>query len=444
MAGRVPSRARATGPVLFVAALGLVAACGHPAPSARGAGTGAAVGARSSSAPLPLAATVAGSYQLASGLAAQPLPARITAYVYVTADVLRVGTTATFADARVVADPAAAAVAVRDASDAVALPLDEGRLGEGSDVALDRARAIEAARAAGLRADAADRDVGLHLDGAEPEGHVGTGSWFGFGLGATRLRLVRLDPATVHTVLVVDRGASLAVVAGLVAALPGPVAFAVDGGGGAAGAFSLSWSAGELDADAARVHVDLLSVPRAVFDREGRPVEAGDGSDPLRRARGPGEDVSAAQVRLRAATPAIDALALLEHVAAAGLTDVELDVHADAGAPGTAAGPPSVTLQPLKVTGGLAPDVVRRYLKRNLHHLSYCYERELLSRPGLAGDLTLRFTIGAAGKVTAADATGDLPTVAPCVRDAVRAIELPPPTGAPVEVEGLVTFRPSS
>lgn len=54
------------------------------------------------------------------------------------------------------------------------------------------------------------------------------------------------------------------------------------------------------------------------------------------------------------------------------------------------------------VTGGLAPDVVRRVLRRSSNVLRYCYERGLARAPELRGTVTLDFVIGANGLVSSA------------------------------------------
>src|SRR5512135_424672 len=55
---------------------------------------------------------------------------------------------------------------------------------------------------------------------------------------------------------------------------------------------------------------------------------------------------------------------------------------------------------------GLDPIVVRRYLKRNIQKLAYCYERQLLDHPGLGGALELELAIGPDGVVAKSSADG--------------------------------------
>lgn len=59
--------------------------------------------------------------------------------------------------------------------------------------------------------------------------------------------------------------------------------------------------------------------------------------------------------------------------------------------------------------GSLPPTVIRSVVDRHRSGLQYCYERELTRKPALAGDVTMRFTIGANGSVT--DATAESGTL---------------------------------
>jgi hypothetical protein len=50
-------------------------------------------------------------------------------------------------------------------------------------------------------------------------------------------------------------------------------------------------------------------------------------------------------------------------------------------------------------TGGLDRAIIRRYIKRNIDKIGYCYEKQLLARPGLEGTVTVSFFITPAGSV---------------------------------------------
>lgn len=93
------------------------------------------------------------------------------------------------------------------------------------------------------------------------------------------------------------------------------------------------------------------------------------------------------------------------------------------------AAPPLVTVGVAQVTPTLARSEVRRYVKRNVAKLAYCYETELLARPSLpAGAYVARFDVERDGRVTGARVSGVDPVVARCMRDVVAAIEFPRPT----------------
>jgi hypothetical protein len=92
------------------------------------------------------------------------------------------------------------------------------------------------------------------------------------------------------------------------------------------------------------------------------------------------------------------------------------------------------------VGSALDPAIVRRYIKRNLQKIQYCYEKELRTKPTLAGTVTVVFTIGGDGLVSSATA-GGIPEVAPCLTTVIRAIEFPKPAGyVAVDVMYPLTF----
>lgn len=88
--------------------------------------------------------------------------------------------------------------------------------------------------------------------------------------------------------------------------------------------------------------------------------------------------------------------------------------------------------------------VIRRVIRRALPRLRYCYEKELLADPSLAGTVTVRFTITADGRVTKSRAAGINHTVAGCAASAVAGLTFPAPTGGgELNVSYPFVFRPS-
>jgi hypothetical protein len=93
--------------------------------------------------------------------------------------------------------------------------------------------------------------------------------------------------------------------------------------------------------------------------------------------------------------------------------------------------------------GGLDKSIVRRYVKRALPKIQFCYEKELLASPQLAGEVTTSFLIGLDGKVQESNASGVSVAVASCVNEVIRAIEFPRAQDGATEVHYPFTFRSS-
>lgn len=89
------------------------------------------------------------------------------------------------------------------------------------------------------------------------------------------------------------------------------------------------------------------------------------------------------------------------------------------------------------VKGSLSRDVIRRYIRRNLNQIRYCYEQELAQRPDLAGRVQVRFVISTSGAVASSSVAGSTignPRVEQCVARAVGRIGFPAPDGGVVIV----------
>ncbi len=103
---------------------------------------------------------------------------------------------------------------------------------------------------------------------------------------------------------------------------------------------------------------------------------------------------------------------------------------------------PSVRIGNPTANGDLDKAIIRRYIKRNLPKISYCYEQQLLVRPTLEGTVTATFLIEPSGQVGSSNATGVDPEVAACVAGVIRAIEFPKPRGGgSVQVSYPFIFR---
>jgi hypothetical protein len=93
--------------------------------------------------------------------------------------------------------------------------------------------------------------------------------------------------------------------------------------------------------------------------------------------------------------------------------------------------------------GDLDKAIIRRYIKRNQQKLLYCYEKQLLAKPAIAGTAVAQFFITPDGKVDPSTATGVDPDVATCVAGVIRDIEFPKPKSGGVQVSYPFTFRPT-
>jgi hypothetical protein len=103
---------------------------------------------------------------------------------------------------------------------------------------------------------------------------------------------------------------------------------------------------------------------------------------------------------------------------------------------------PQLRIGTPQAVGDLDKAIIRRYIKRNINKITYCYEKALLATPGLEGTVTTQFFISPTGSVSTASATGVSPEVASCVAGVIKAIEFPKPRGGGgVQVNYPFTFR---
>lgn len=55
--------------------------------------------------------------------------------------------------------------------------------------------------------------------------------------------------------------------------------------------------------------------------------------------------------------------------------------------------------QESEVTGGLDKEIIAQFIRKNIGHILYCYERSLSANPNLFGKVSGKFTIGGKGNV---------------------------------------------
>ncbi|MCE9573273.1 MAG: AgmX/PglI C-terminal domain-containing protein [Deltaproteobacteria bacterium] len=105
---------------------------------------------------------------------------------------------------------------------------------------------------------------------------------------------------------------------------------------------------------------------------------------------------------------------------------------------------PQVRIGQPSAVGDLDKAIIRRYIKRNINKISYCYEKELLAAPALEGTVNTQFFISPNGTVTTANASGVNGAVSSCVADVLKSIEFPKPKGGGgVQVNYPFTFHPT-
>lgn len=114
------------------------------------------------------------------------------------------------------------------------------------------------------------------------------------------------------------------------------------------------------------------------------------------------------------------------------------------GMRGRSAAVPTVSIGQPNAQGDLDKAIIRRYIKRNIQKIQYCYEKELLAKPGLAGTIMTQFFITPNGNVASSSGSGVDGNVASCVAGVIKAIEFPKPKGGGgVQVNYPFTFRPA-
>jgi hypothetical protein len=105
---------------------------------------------------------------------------------------------------------------------------------------------------------------------------------------------------------------------------------------------------------------------------------------------------------------------------------------------------PTFTIPAPTVEGeGLDKLIIRRYVGRKAPHLSYCYAKELLASPKLAGTVTASVTINDAGHAIASTAAGlGHAGVEACIAGVLRSIEFPRPKDGPVRASFSFQLQP--
>jgi len=99
-----------------------------------------------------------------------------------------------------------------------------------------------------------------------------------------------------------------------------------------------------------------------------------------------------------------------------------------------------------KITGSLSREDVSRVVNEHSNQLTACYEKVLMTDPGLAGKITLDWTVkidGLVKDVRVASSTLSNPKVAVCVVEAVKGWKFPKPVGGEALISYPFLFRSS-
>jgi pSer/pThr/pTyr-binding forkhead associated (FHA) protein len=114
------------------------------------------------------------------------------------------------------------------------------------------------------------------------------------------------------------------------------------------------------------------------------------------------------------------------------------------GMRGRTAAVPTVSIGQPNAQGDLDKAIIRRYIKRNLSKIQYCYEKQLLAKPTLAGTVQAQFFITPNGTVASSTGNGVDGDVSSCVAEVIKNIEFPKPKGGGgVQVNYPFTFHSS-
>lgn len=105
---------------------------------------------------------------------------------------------------------------------------------------------------------------------------------------------------------------------------------------------------------------------------------------------------------------------------------------------------PQVRVGNAVATGDLDKNIIRRYIRRKLPRIRFCYEKVLIKKPSISGTVIVSFVISPQGTVSKAEAKGVDTAVSDCVAKTIRTTQFPKPAnGGSVTVRYPFTFTPS-
>jgi len=94
--------------------------------------------------------------------------------------------------------------------------------------------------------------------------------------------------------------------------------------------------------------------------------------------------------------------------------------------------------------GDLDKAIIKRYIKRSVDKIAYCYEKQLLAKPNLGGTVNVSFYIDPNGVVKSSAGQGVDGEVSSCVAGVISQISFPKPkNGGGVQVNYPFNFHPT-
>lgn len=98
-----------------------------------------------------------------------------------------------------------------------------------------------------------------------------------------------------------------------------------------------------------------------------------------------------------------------------------------------------------QVEGDLDKAIIKRYIKRSVDKIAYCYEKQLLAHPNFGGEISISFYIDPNGVVKSSAGKGFDNEVAGCVANVISGINFPKPkNGGGVQVNYPFNFHPTA
>jgi len=99
--------------------------------------------------------------------------------------------------------------------------------------------------------------------------------------------------------------------------------------------------------------------------------------------------------------------------------------------------PPSVALGIVTARGSLDKEIIRRVVRLHMNEIKYCYDKELVTKAGLEGRISVQFIIAGTGQVINSllqSTTMNNVQVESCVVSAVKRWDFPKPTGGGIAI----------